>query len=139
MDWLLQAPVGVLAEGVTGSYDYGRLRFSVFSGQPAVLGWPFHELQWGRGDELGSREIDMEQLYTTTDWNVARAILRSYGIRYVAVGPTERSLYNNPDKGLRLSEEKFQNFLTPVFSNESVVIYETPQDYWQEGLIDAWK
>jgi uncharacterized membrane protein len=126
IDWLKQAPVGVLAEGVTLSYDYGRLRYSIFSGQPAVIGWPFHEQQWGRTTEIGTREDDMRRLYTTRNWEEARQILQRYEVRYVIVGPNEFSLYNRADMGLSLQVEKFDTFLTPVFQSPSVTIYEVP-------------
>ena len=53
--WLQQAPYGVVAEAVGGSYT-GFARVSTMSGLPAVLGWPGHESQWrGGGKEIGSR------------------------------------------------------------------------------------
>ena len=61
--WLKSAPDGVVAEAVGGSYsDYGRV--SVYTGLPAVLGWPGHEVQWrGTADPQGSRQDDIKILY----------------------------------------------------------------------------
>ena len=61
--WLSSAPDGVVAEAVGGSYsDYGRV--SVYTGLPAVLGWPGHEVQWrGTADPQGSRQDDIKILY----------------------------------------------------------------------------
>ncbi|MCX6033691.1 MAG: DUF2298 domain-containing protein, partial [Chloroflexi bacterium] len=44
--WLLTAPGGVIAEAFSkDAYsDYGRM--AVYSGQPAILGWWWHEYQW---------------------------------------------------------------------------------------------
>ena len=52
-----------MAEAVGGSYS-GYACVSRLSGYPTVLGWPGHELQWrGGGEEIGSRENDIQQLY----------------------------------------------------------------------------
>jgi len=97
-DWaaaqaLARAPLGALAEAVGGSYsEYARL--STYSGQPAVVGWLGHEGQWRGGyAEVGTRPQDIERLYTTRNWETARAILERYGIRYVALGDLERRTY----------------------------------------------
>ena len=55
MQWLWDAPLGVVAESVGGSYSV-HARMSTHSGQPTVLGWVGHEHQWRGGfDEMGSR------------------------------------------------------------------------------------
>ena len=118
--WLESAPDGVVAEMMVigGSYSaYGRV--STLTGLPAVLGWPGHESQWrGGSDEQGSRLSDIETLYATADWNVAREIISRYNIRYVFVGNLER--------GKPLREEKFQRNMRSAFQQGNVVIYETP-------------
>lgn len=119
MAWLRQAPFGVVAEAsIPGaSYtSYGRI--ATHTGLPAVLGWPGHESQWRGGvTEMGSRQTDLQRLYQTTNWEEAEAILRQYQVRYVVIGPLERSTY-------RVSETKFQNHLKAVFQREQVTIYE---------------
>ena len=127
--WLANAPPGVVAEAVPpsgGSYtQFGRV--SEISGQPAVLGWIGHESQWRGGAEaMGTRQIDLERLYCTRDWNEARAILDQYNIRYVFIGSLERSNYQ-PGDGvcpLGLVETKFASYLNPVFNQGEVTIYE---------------
>jgi hypothetical protein len=120
--WLLQAPLDTIVEAVGGSYSpEGHARISEFSGSPAVLGWPGHESQWrGGGDAMGTRQSDIEILYTTRDWDEASRILQNYGIRYVIVGNRERLTY------ISLYEAKFQQFLKPVFQSGALTIYETP-------------
>jgi hypothetical protein len=115
--WLQQAPLGVVAESVGGSYSqYARV--STLSGDPTVLGWVGHESQWrGGAKEMGSRETDISTLYKTSDWNTARTILDEYDVRYVFVGDLEHSTYH-------VNEVKFQNNLKPVFQQGSVIIYE---------------
>jgi hypothetical protein len=133
--WLSTAPAGVVAEAVGDSYsDYARL--STYSGQPDVIGWPWHEVQWrGTSNEQISpiqnincasvdggprkRSDDMRCLYETSSWQDASAILAGYNVQYVAVGTLERRAYHINDK-------KFQQYLTPVFQQGDVVIYKVP-------------
>lgn len=111
---------GSLAKGVSGSYSAAG-RISAHTGFPTVLGWPGHELQWrGGGEEMGSREQDIHDLYVTRDWDEAQPILARYGIDYVYVGPLERAAY--PD----LFVAKFDAYLGPLFRSDSVTIYAVP-------------
>ncbi len=139
--WLSTAPAGVVAEAVSpnSSYsDFGRI--SVYSGQPTVLGWSFHEQQW-RGDlalqvspiqnltcraNFGTdagRMVwdDIACLYQTNSWEEASEVITQYNIRYVVVGTLEHRSY-------RVSETKFKTYLKQVFQSGEVVIYEVPQD-----------
>lgn len=119
--FLQQAPLGTVAEAVGGQYtSYARM--ATFSGQPNVLGWPGHEAQWrGGGEEMGSRQPDIELLYRTSRWEEAASILERYQIRYVVVGSLELGTYP-------VNEVKFQKRLKLVFERESVRIYEVPQN-----------
>ena len=139
--WLLTAPAGVVAEAVSkDAYsDYGRM--SVYSGQPTVLGWYWHEYQW-RGDlsvqvsqiqdltcranysvdprdPHRMRSDDIACLYQTKSWNEASEIITQYNLRYVVVGTLERQSYH-------VSETKFKSYLKQVFQSGDVVIYEVP-------------
>ncbi len=120
IEWLKTAPVGVVAEAVGGSYtEFARV--ATLSGKPNVLGWPGHESQWrGGAEEMGTRQSDIERLYRTGDWTEAQNILRQYHVRYVYVGPLERSAYG-------VNENKFQRYLEPVFQQGQVTIYEVPK------------
>lgn len=93
-------------------------RVSAFTGLPTLLGWGGHEHQWrGNYDEPARREPDIERLYTTTDPMETLTLLDSYGIRYVYVGPPERSRY--PAPGLT----KFAQLLDVVYDAGGVTIY----------------
>ena len=117
--WLQVAPIGVVAEAVGGSYSQFA-RISANSGNPTVLGWPGHESQWrGGATEMGTRERDIEILYSTRDWREAERILAMYDIRYVYVGALERTTYP-------VNERKFQQHLSSVYSEGAVTIYEVP-------------
>jgi YYY domain-containing protein len=117
--FLRQAPLGPLAEAVGGSYS-GFARIATNTGLPNVIGWPGHQSQWrGGAQEMGSRQPDIQRLYETSNWNDARSIIERYGIRYIYIGGMERSAY-------RVNEAKFLNYLTPVFQQGAVVIFEVP-------------
>lgn len=129
IDWLEEAPMGVVAEAVGGSFtDYGRV--SSQTGYPTVLGWEFHEVQW-RGDaaRLGSRKADIERLYCLTSWPEIQQIIEQYDIRYIFVGGKERITYvaGSANCTSGLSEDKFARNLPIAFQQGSVVIYEIPQ------------
>jgi len=122
--WLAEAPPGVVAEAVGGSYsNYARV--STLSGQPTVLGWPGHESQWrGGGYEIGSRQTDIQRLYCSRDWGEAMAIIDQYGIEYIYIGPLERSTYTPQTCGTGLYEAKFAQHLVPVYQQDDVTIYQ---------------
>jgi len=120
MLWLRSAPDGVIVEA-TRPYDAysSYARVSIYTGLPTVIGWGNHEGQWRDGSLQGSRVQDVEALYTSPDWVIAQAIIERYNIRYIYIGNLERSTY-------RVSEEKFNLFLKPVFQQGIVTIYEVP-------------
>ncbi len=121
MQWLGGQPDGVLTEAVGGSYsDYARV--STRTGMPTVLGWPGHEGQWRGGyTEVGSRESDVRQIYSNTDWPAVDFYLQKYDIRYVYFGSLEKTFYATDGLTLR------QN-LPVVYENNSVTIFLVPDE-----------
>jgi YYY domain-containing protein len=119
--WLRAAPPGIIVEATKADASYSDYaHISIYSGLPTVLGWPMHEAQWrGSYDPQGSRLNDIRQLYESSSWDEAKAILQQYNIRYVFIGTLERQTF-------RISEQKFQQHLTPVFQQGQEVIYEVP-------------
>jgi YYY domain-containing protein len=96
IDWLRRNSPGtaVVLEGFGPDYSaFGHGRISTFTGRSTVLGWAGHELQWHH--DPGSRAQDIKTLYTTTSLPAARALLSRYGVRYVVVGPIERTDYGD--------------------------------------------
>lgn len=118
-EWLRQAPLGTIAEAVGGSYDASFARFSAHSGQPTVIGWPGHELQWRGGNVDWSRTTDIQTLYESSDWVVTQSILDKYDIQYVILSQVERGKYV-------VNQAKFDENLQVAFSTESVTIYQVP-------------
>lgn len=122
IQWLSSKKLGVLAEAVGprgGSYTgYGRV--SMMTGFPAVLGWAGHESQWrGGGEEIGTRESDIERLYQSNNWGEIQEIINQYKIRYIFVGILERSRY-------RVNEGLFKQFLHQIYEQDLVAIYSVP-------------
>ena len=119
-EWLADAPLGVMTEAISdtgGSYTtYNSI--STFSGMPTVLGWVGHEAQWRGGyEEIGSRQADVRELYSTSKWERAQSIIDMYNIRYIVLGNTERSTY-------QVDQNKFDEHLEKVFESQTVDIYE---------------
>jgi uncharacterized membrane protein len=96
-------------------------RISSFTGLPTVLGWPGHELQWrGTWDEAGRRQADVDTIYTTTDIEQAKQLLKKYNVKYVYVGVLEKDKYAGSKEGL----EKFSQFMDIIYTNKvETVIY----------------
>ena len=119
--FLRSAPDGVIAEATGNPYSsVGRI--SIYTGLPTILGWGNHEGQWHGADFggiLNQRRQDIETLYATPNWQETQLILDQYNVRYVVVGNLERTSY-------RVNEEKFNNFLRPVFRQGNITIYEVP-------------
>mgnify|MGYP000859472461 FL=1 len=119
-EWLAEAPIGVMVEAISdtgGSYTtYNSI--STFSGMPTVLGWVGHEAQWRGGyKEIGTRQADVKELYSTGKWEQAQTIIDKYNIRYIVVGNTERNTY-------QVDQNKFDEHLVKVFESPTVDIYE---------------
>jgi uncharacterized membrane protein len=128
IQWLREAPLGIVAESIGSSYS-AHARFATHSGQPTVLGWIGHEQQWRGGfEEIGSREKDIATLYCGSSWPETRSILKQYDIRYIVVGKLERNTYEPFKRSCAtgLNEEKFIKYLTPVFQQGVISIYENP-------------
>jgi uncharacterized membrane protein len=120
--WLEVAPDGVVVEAVGPQYsEFARVATN--SGQPNILGWAGHESQWRGGrKEIGTREEDIEAIYSTNDWEKTKLLIDMYNVRYIFIGPLERRTY-------RVNEAKFERFLgEPVFQSGQVSIFEIPRE-----------
>jgi len=96
----MQAEVGgspVVAEANTYPKLYGwGNRFAMFTGNPAIVGWDFHERQQRPGTSgiaVPERIADVQRLYATTNPDLAHRLLVRYGARYVVVGGLERTYF----------------------------------------------
>jgi len=118
IQFMKQLEPGVIVEAAGGQYsEYARI--ATFTGMPTVLGWAGHEGQWRDSSLQGTRQQDIETLYSTPDWGTAQAIIQRYNIRYIYIGNLERSTY-------RVNDEKFSRFLKLIYQQGTVAIYEVP-------------
>jgi len=125
-----------------GGYNPSFSRFSALTGTPTLMGWQGHESQW-RGPtypevtdarrengQYRDRILDVQDLYTTQDWDRAWAIIDRYGIDFIAVGGAERqwmARLAGEDLSLRREYElglaKFEQVLAPVCAAEGAAVY----------------
>jgi YYY domain-containing protein len=118
IDWLREhAPSGsVVLESVGDDYSaFGHARISTFTGLPTVMGWPGHELQWGH--DPAQRRQEVERIYRATDAATARALLEPYDVRYVVVGPLERT--DHGDAGVA----KWDELGRRVFERDGTIVW----------------
>jgi uncharacterized membrane protein len=75
-------------------------RVAIYTGNPAVSGWQFHQEQQRVkfGPLIGARHADITTFYSTEDVVEARRILRKYDVDWVIVGDEER--FNYPIAGM---------------------------------------
>jgi len=112
------APTLLEAPGSGGSSYVYEGRVSALTGLPTLVGWAGHEGQWrGSYDIQSARDPDIQTIYNTLDPQAAVALLKKYDVRYVYVGPLERSKYET--RGLA----KFEGFMDVVYRNGGVTIY----------------
>ncbi len=123
--WLLENVQGspVILEGL-GEREYlWQSRISIYTGLPAVVGWRWHEVQQGMGEEVDRRHWYVRECYNTPDPDRALAILRQYGVRYVYVGPYERLYYDAAGLS-KFDGMVVRGLLRVVYDREGVRIYE---------------
>jgi len=110
------APAGsVVLEAVGEDYSsFGHARISTFTGLPTVLGWAGHELQWGH--DVGTRGDDVRRMFTAPAQ--AAELLARYDVRYVVVGPLERTEYG--DGGIA----QWDDLGRRVFDRDGTIVWE---------------
>lgn len=85
-----------VAQVVGGSYDGGTGLTGTVTGIPNLFNWAGHQGQWRGntyGQIAGSRESDIETLYTDPTWRTTQAIIDQYGIDFIYFGSAEQGRY----------------------------------------------
>jgi len=87
-------PGEVVAEAADLAYaEFTRI--AMHTGQPTVVGWPWHLQQRGQSRrEIDARYQDLGELYAGADPYVRREILDRYRVRWVVLADVERRAYN---------------------------------------------
>jgi YYY domain-containing protein len=102
--WMLDNVDGspVVAELNTSPRLYGwGNRFAMFTGNPAIIGWDFHQRQQrgaAQPGEIERRIADVQEAYRTRDPERAYRIFRRYDVEYLVVGDLERAYFPRGQK-----------------------------------------
>ncbi|TVR68995.1 MAG: hypothetical protein EA415_14755 [Sphaerobacteraceae bacterium] len=137
IDWLRESAEGtpVILEASIGTYRGGGSRISSATGFPAVLGWDFHQSQQRPGEEVSPRLAEVREIYSTTDLERKRYLIRRHAIEYIIVGDVERLTilsdqlvdgapdYYAPADGLDAFEQLVGSELEVVFDEEGTRVY----------------
>lgn len=131
IQWLREHSKGafVVLEGHTEQYRWGS-RFSIYTGFPTIVGWPWHQFQQRSGYQMETlkRIGDVATIYNTDSATEAKALLNNYRVRYIVIGDLERIFYEKDglDKFEVMEQE---GFVQQVFENEGTMIYEVTSNY----------
>ncbi len=111
---------GVVLEAAAECYSY-QGRIAAFTGNPTVVGWACHEVQWrGNGEELARRMAEVRAIYTSENCTLVKELLRKYNVTYVVVGYEEERYYNaNPEKFRKCG-------LQEVFAWKGTYVFKVP-------------
>ena len=70
-------------------------RIAMHTGQPTVVGWPWHLEQRGQSrEEVDARYRDLAELYRGSDPRLQRTILDRYRARWLVLADIERRTYD---------------------------------------------
>jgi len=110
---------GIIVEEALKCYDYGG-RFAAFTGNPTIIAWPGHEVQWrDNGEMLGKRMGEVRTIYSSDNCSQILDLLCKYNVSYVIVGYQERRVYD-------VKAEKFEKCgLEEVFVYKNTHIFKT--------------
>jgi YYY domain-containing protein len=103
-------------------YGWGN-RFAMFTGNPAIVGWDFHERQQrgiASGDAVPDRIADVQAIYGTADAERAYRLLVRHRVDYLVVGRLEHAYF--PD-GQAKWADGVGRLWEPVYGNRGVVVY----------------
>ena len=103
LTWLVNAPRGIVLEGMNGGAYNNTGAFSLFANKPMVLGWPAHEALWRRG-QSGIWPLH-DQIQTLYAGSLPDALgwLRQHEVRYVLWTRWDES--RHPGGALRLDAQ----------------------------------
>jgi uncharacterized membrane protein len=125
IEWMQQNVDGspVVMEGNTTPTLYGwQGRYSIYTGNPSIVGWDFHQRQQrpAQSEEVQARVADVQNAYRTADPAAAHEILTRYGASYVVVGPLERAYF---PEGTAKWEQGVGRYWDVAYANPGVTIY----------------
>ncbi|MBN1230963.1 MAG: glycosyltransferase family 39 protein [Anaerolineales bacterium] len=114
----------VFLEGHTSEYRWGS-RFSIYTGNPSVIGWNWHQRQqrgFIAGTNVEERINDVRNFYDTDDPEYAVTILNKYTVSYFVVGQLEENYYQA--EGLEKFSVGEGIYWTEIYHDEDTSIYQ---------------
>ena len=130
VNWVREHVLGTptFMEANGPSYRSLANRFAIYTGNPAVSGWQFHQEQQRVkfSVTVGLRHQDITQFYSTTDVAVARTILRKYDVEWVIVGDEEQ--FNYPEAGMKKFQNGLSGSLELAYKNDTMQIWHVIPD-----------
>lgn len=130
INWIREHVKGTptIMEANAPSYRSLGNRVAIYTGNPAVSGWQFHqEQQRVKFSGLVSlRHQDIAQFYSTEDVSAARLILRKYDVEWVIVGDEEQ--FNYPPAGLTKFQNGLNGSLELAYQNPGMQIWHVIPD-----------
>jgi uncharacterized membrane protein len=123
IQWLLANVRGtpVMAEAALPYYREGGSRVASYTGLPSLLGAQ-HEGEQRYGWQVGQRDGEVRDFYTTGDIGRALDLIRELDISYIYVGKLECTVYD-PIGLAKFDRMVEEGYLTVPYSNEEVNIY----------------
>lgn len=114
--WYQSDPVFKIIELGGNSFEYQHSRMSSLSGVPAVLGWKNHvSLRGYEEKKINQRWEQVKQVFKSSQAGKTYQLLQFLGVRYVILGPGEKSRYQDPED-LKIWWENTQ-FFKRVYSS----------------------
>ena len=136
ISYLLMKPFAHIAEIVTyDSYSYFA-RISAYTGMSTVTGWPLHNVQWyngyeGKGKlvktgelakiEVANRVTDIETLYTSSEIDKVKNLLKKYDIQYVVFSAAEQEWAS--DKKKTLNYDVYNSICSVDWQKDGATLY----------------
>ena len=122
--WLQDNATGspVVLEAHGDQYRWNG-RFSVYTGLPTVIGWPWHQTQQRNDwDLIQRRARDVSTIYNTLSKKAALDLIDHYGVRYIVVGDLER-IYYLPHGIEKFDQMVADGTLDLAYINDRTTIY----------------
>jgi uncharacterized membrane protein len=125
IDWMLEHVDGspVVAEANTAPTLYGwELRYAMFTGNPAIVGWDYHQRQQRppQSTIVDHRVDEVQAAYRSGDAVEAYRIFSRYRATYAIVGGLERAYF---PEGTAKWARGVGRFWTVAYSNPEVTVY----------------
>jgi uncharacterized membrane protein len=123
IQWLLANVKGtpVIAEAALPYYREGGSRVASYTGLPSLLGAQ-HAGEQRYAWQVGQRDGEVRDFYTTDDIRRALELVRKLDISYIYVGKLERTVYD-PIGLAKFDRMVEEGHLTVPYSNKEVKIY----------------